>query len=117
MAIFKKKEITQSPSKESLSDYLKEYATSNGINFYSFIQGIRSIDSNYLNNDALIERMIEDSIVSSAIDMWTEDTLQRDPQTKESAGSSAMSGRRWTSCAARLPSWDSASSPSTATSA
>lgn len=83
MAIFNRKQVTQTPSKESLGDFLKEYATSNGINFYSFIQGIRSIDSNYLNNDALIERMTQDSIVSSAIDMWTEDTLQRDPQTKE----------------------------------
>lgn len=83
MARFKKNKTTQSPSQDSLGDYLKEYATSNGVNFYSFIQGIRQIDSNYVNNDILIERMKEDSIISSAIDMWTEDALQRDPQTKE----------------------------------
>ena len=45
--------------------------------------GIRTIDTNYINNDALIERMKEDSIIASAINMWTEDALQRDPQTKE----------------------------------
>ena len=83
MAIFNRKQVTQSPSKEGLGDFLKEYATSNGVNFYSFIQGIRSIDSNYLNNDALIERMTQDSIVASAINMWIEDALQKDPQTKE----------------------------------
>jgi len=66
--------------------YLKEYAgtnTSNGVSMYNFIQGMRILDSNYTNNDALIERMLQDSIVSSAIDMWTEDSLQRDPQSKE----------------------------------
>lgn len=83
MAKFGKNKTTKSPSQDSLGDYLKEYATSNGVNFYSFIQGIRQIDSNYVNNDILIERMKEDSIISSAIDMWTEDALQRDPQTKE----------------------------------
>lgn len=44
--------------------------------------GISRIDSNYINNDKLIDRMCQDSIIASAIDMWTEDTLQKDPYTK-----------------------------------
>ena len=84
MAIFNRnKNKVQAPKNEGLGDFLNEYASSDGTNMYSFIQGIRQIDSNYINNDILIERMKEDSIISSAIDMWTEDALQRDPQTKE----------------------------------
>ena len=65
--------------------FLKEYGvgTTDNINMYNFIQGMRQLDSNYTNYDALIDRMIQDSIISSAIDMWTEDALQRDPQSKE----------------------------------
>lgn len=44
--------------------------------------GISRIDSNYINNDKLIDRMCQDSIIASAIDMWTEDALQKDPYTK-----------------------------------
>ena len=73
---------TQAPKNDG-ADFLKEYATSDGTNMYSFIQGIRYLDSNYINNDILIDRMTKDSVISSAIDMWTEDALQRDPQTKE----------------------------------
>lgn len=40
----------------------------------------------------------------------------RDPGLPGYSARSSMSGRRWTSCAARLPSWDSVSSSSTATS-
>ena len=83
MALFNRNSKTKGVNKENLSDFLKEYASSSGINAYNFIQGIRQLDSNYINNDILIERMKEDSIIASAIDMWTEDSLQRDPQTKE----------------------------------
>ena len=83
MAVFNRKSKVQTPKNEGLGDFLNEYATSDGTNMYSFIQGIRNIDSNYVNNDILIERMKDDSIISSAIDMWTEDALQKDPQTKE----------------------------------
>ena len=66
------------------TDFLNEYGAQSGdVNMYNFIQGIRKLDSNYTNYDALIDRMTEDSIISSALDMWTEDALQRDPQTKE----------------------------------
>ena len=83
MGIFNRKQKVEVPRNNLDADYLKEYAQSNGTDLYSFIQGIRLVDSNYVNNDNLIERMKDDSIISSAIDMWTEDALQRDPQSKE----------------------------------
>lgn len=83
MALFNRNKKTNIIPKDSTADFLKEYASADGINAYNFIQGIRQLDSNYINNDILIERMKEDSIIASAIDMWTEDALQRDPQTKD----------------------------------
>lgn len=80
MGIFNKKK-TQTP--DNSGDFLKEYSNSDGINAYNFIQGIRVLDSNYINNENLLDRMTQDSIISSAVDMWTEDALQKDPQTKE----------------------------------
>lgn len=82
MGLFnKKKNVVQQPKQENMNE--AAYATSNAVNMYNFVQGLRTIDSNYVNNDALIERMKEDSIISSALDMWTEDALQRDPQSKD----------------------------------
>lgn len=84
MAIFNRKNKTTQVPEQGSSGFLNEYgATTDGINAYNFIQGLRVLDSNYINNDNLIDRMSQDSIVSSAIDMWTEDTLQKDPNTKE----------------------------------
>lgn len=57
-------------------------ATVNGTQMYNFVQGMRSLDSNYINNDYLLERMCQDSVVASAIDMFVEDALQLDPETK-----------------------------------
>lgn len=85
MSIFNrnKKVQTQAPIKGYDVDFLNEYAKSSGIDFSTFIQGIHKLDTNYINNDLLLDRMCEDSIISSAISMWIEDTLQRDPYTKE----------------------------------
>lgn len=83
MPLFRKNKKVESPQKDLDSDFLKEYASSDGVSLYNFIQGINKLDSNYVNNDALIERMSQDSIIASAIDMWTEDALQKDPFTKE----------------------------------
>lgn len=83
MGLFNRNNKVASPKNNVDTDFLKEYAQAGGVDLYSFIQGIRSIDSNYINNDNLIEKMKDDSIISSAIDMWTEDALQRDPQSKE----------------------------------
>lgn len=83
MPLFRKNKKVESPQKDLDSDFLKEYDSSDGVSLYNFIQGINKLDSNYVNNDALIERMSQDSIIASAIDMWTEDALQKDPLTKE----------------------------------
>lgn len=83
MPLFRKNKKVESPQKDLNSDFLKEYASSDGVSLYNFIQGINKLDSNYVNNDALIERMSQDSIIASAMDMWTEDALQKDPLTKE----------------------------------
>ena len=52
---------------------------SGNVQMYNFIQGLQYLDTNFLNNNMLIERMLNDSIISSAIDLWMEDALQRDP--------------------------------------
>ena len=85
MGIFNRKQkIPEVPTQKPTADYLEEaYGQSNGVNMSTFVQGLHRLDTNYINNDLLIERMCEDSIISSAISMWMEDTLQRDPYTKE----------------------------------
>lgn len=54
-------------------------ATTNGHLAYNFLQGIRNVDGNYINNDLLLEKMCQDSVISAALDIWTEDALQKDP--------------------------------------
>lgn len=86
MSIFnrnKKEKLEESSIPKDANDKLYEWGTTNDINLYNFVQGIRILDNNYINNDALIEKMLEDSVISSALDLWTEDSLQRDPQTKD----------------------------------
>lgn len=87
MPLFKRNQKSETKNNdfldESYSSNNARMASVDGVNMYNFIQGIRKLDSNYSNNDALVERMLQDSIISSAIDMWTEDSLQRDPQSKE----------------------------------
>lgn len=58
-------------------------ATINGHQAYNFLQGIRNIDGNYINNDLLMDKMCQDSVISAALDIWTEDALQKDPFTGE----------------------------------
>lgn len=58
-------------------------ATINGHQAYNFLQGIRSVDGNYINNDLLLEKMCQDSVISAALDIWTEDALQKDPFSGE----------------------------------
>lgn len=83
MPLFKRNKNKEKPLDSS--GFLNEYGrgTTDHIDMFNFIQGMRQLDTNYANYDALIDRMVQDSIISSALDMWTEDTLQRDPQSKE----------------------------------
>ena len=58
-------------------------ASTNGHLAYNFLQGIRNVDGNYINNDLLLEKMCQDSVISAALDIWTEDALQKDPLSGE----------------------------------
>lgn len=54
-----------------------------GLEAYNFVRGLRLIASDTYNNDYLLDRMMDDSIISAAIDMYIDDALQVDPQKKE----------------------------------
>ena len=81
-----KKEVYRDNESKPDAGYLLESdqnATSNGYQMYNFLNGIRTVDSNYINNDLLIDKMCQDSVISAALDIWTEDALQKDPLTGE----------------------------------
>lgn len=54
-----------------------------GVESYNFIRGLRLIASDTYNTDYLLDRMMDDAIISAAVDMYIDDTLQVDPQKKE----------------------------------
>ena len=54
-----------------------------GLEACNFVRGLRLIASDTYNNDYLLDRMMDDSIISAAIDMYIDDALQVDPQKKE----------------------------------
>ncbi len=81
-----KKEDIKPENTSHTAEYLLESdqsATINGHQAYNFLQGIRSVDGNYINNDLLMDKMCQDSVISAALDIWTEDALQKDPFTGE----------------------------------
>lgn len=81
-----KKEETKPETTNYTAEYLLESdqsASINGHQAYNFLQGIRSVDGNYINNDLLMDKMCQDSVISAALDIWTEDALQKDPFTGE----------------------------------
>lgn len=54
-----------------------------GLEAYNFVRGLRLIASDTYNNDYLLDRMMDDAIISAAVDMYIDDALQVDPQKKE----------------------------------
>ena len=54
-----------------------------GIESYNFIRGLRLIASDTYNTDYILDRMMDDAIISAAVDMYIDDTLQVDPQKQE----------------------------------
>ena len=54
-----------------------------GLDSYNFIRGLRLIASDTYNTDYVLDRMLDDAIISSAVDMYLDDALQVDPQKKE----------------------------------
>lgn len=54
-----------------------------GIESYNFIRGLRLIASDTYNTDYVLDRMMDDAIISAAVDMYIDDALQVDPQKQE----------------------------------
>lgn len=54
-----------------------------GLDSFNFIRGLRNIASDTYNTDYVLDRMLDDAIISSAIDMYIDDALQVDPQKQE----------------------------------
>lgn len=53
-----------------------------GLSAYNFVRAIRTIDGTSQMMDQMYDRMMQDSIISSAVDMYVDDALQIDPQKK-----------------------------------
>lgn len=54
-----------------------------GLDSFNFIRGLRNIAADTYNVDYVLDRMLDDAIISSAIDMYIDDALQVDPQKQE----------------------------------
>ena len=54
--------------------------TVDGLATYNFVRAIRTIDGSANSLDNMYERMMQDSVISSAVDMYVDDALQIDPQ-------------------------------------
>ena len=79
MALFNRK--PKEPLNES-SGQAQNYEVA-GTQAYNFIRGLRLIASDTYNTDYVLDRMMDDAIISSAVDMYIDDALQVDPQKQE----------------------------------
>lgn len=83
MPLFKKKEIKKTQSGDF--DYLTESAYSNtmssvkGIALYNFINAMKNVDNSEFFYGNTYDRMMDDAIISSAIDLYVDDATQVDP--------------------------------------
>ncbi len=77
MAIFNRK------PKETLNEGNASNYEIAGIDSYNFLRGLRNIAADTYNTDYVLDRMLDDAIISSAIDMYIDDALQVDPQKQE----------------------------------
>lgn len=80
MALFNRK--SKQPLNESGKGLAQNYEVA-GLESYNFIRGLRLIASDTYNTDYVLDRMMDDSIISSAVDMYIDDALQVDPQKQE----------------------------------
>ena len=53
------------------------------IEAYNFVRGLRLVSSDAYSNDYLLDNMMDDAIISAAVDMYLDDALQVDYQKKE----------------------------------
>ena len=81
MGIFNRKEAKPQVLKEDQGN-VHNYQIGD-LEAYNFVRGLRLIASDTYNNDYLLDRMMDDSIISAAVDMYIDDALQIDPQKKE----------------------------------
>ena len=77
MALFKRK------AKEPLNEGNSSNYEIAGLDSYNFIRGLRNIAADTYNVDYVLDRMLDDAIISSAVDMYIDDALQIDPQKQE----------------------------------
>lgn len=79
MALFSRKK--EEPLKES-NNLANNFEVA-GLEAYNFIRGLRLIASDTYNTDYILDRMMDDAIISAAVDMYIDDALQVDPQKNE----------------------------------
>ena len=79
MALFNRK--SKQPLNES-NGQAQNYEIA-GLESYNFIRGLRLIASDTYNTDYVLDRMMDDAIISAAVDMYIDDALQVDPQKQE----------------------------------
>ncbi len=77
MALFNRK------SKEPLNEGNANNYEIAGLDSFNFIRGLRNVAADTYNVDYVLDRMLDDAIISSAIDMYIDDALQIDPQKQE----------------------------------
>jgi len=80
MALFNRK--SKQPLNETSSGLAQNYEVA-GLEAYNFIRGLRLIASDTYNTDYVLDRMMDDAIISAAVDMYIDDALQVDPQKQE----------------------------------
>ena len=77
MALFNRKK------KEPLVEGNASNYEISGLDSFNFIRGLRNIAADTYNTDYVLDRMLDDAIISSAVDMYIDDALQVDPQRQE----------------------------------
>ena len=83
MPLFKKKEIKMTQSGDF--DYLTESAYNNamssvkGIALYNFINAMKNVNNSEFFYGNTYDRMMDDAIISSAIDLYVDDATQVGP--------------------------------------
>lgn len=80
MALFNRK--SNKPLNEASNGLAQNFEVA-GIESYNFIRGLRLIASDTYNTDYVLDRMMDDAIISAAVDMYIDDALQVDPQKNE----------------------------------
>ena len=82
MGLFNRNKISKEILKEAGNGNVQNYEIG-GVEAYNFVRGLRLIATDTYNNDYLLDRMLDDSIISAAVDMYIDDALQVDPQKQE----------------------------------